>query len=132
MGNQKFQFKFNHLDPGITTIEGITKMAEGNPGAAVFIGEILDKNRLKIGGVDALFMADHLQIYGSNLYVLFSDICDKDPDAAIIVLNSVMLGWLDADRLKDACSRQDYSGKEMIPVNTLRIKYFERMLSGIQ
>ena len=48
-------------------------------------------------------------IRGTNLYVLWSDLCDKD-------LEKVEKLCKDCpdDILEDACSRQDYSGQELI------------------
>ena len=48
-------------------------------------------------------------IRGTNIWVLYSDLCDKD-------LNKVY--WLcescPSDILEDACSRQDYSGRALV------------------
>jgi hypothetical protein len=48
-------------------------------------------------------------IRGTNLWVLYSDLCGKNMDA---VFRLCLL--CPTDVLEDACSRQDYSGRELI------------------
>jgi hypothetical protein len=48
-------------------------------------------------------------IRGTNLYVLWSDLCDKDLNKVEILCKNCP-----NDILEDACSRQDYSGINLI------------------
>lgn len=48
-------------------------------------------------------------IRGTNLYVLYSDLCNKDM-RTVLRLCTVC----PTDVLEDACSRQDYSGRELV------------------
>ena len=48
-------------------------------------------------------------IRGPNLYVLWSDLCDRN-----LSLVAKLCENCPSDILEDACSRQDYSGKELI------------------
>jgi hypothetical protein len=86
--------------------------ANGNPGALTFMMEIIS------GGTDKDYISS-IQIMqkikkcssirGTNLYILYSDLGDKDlrtiADICIKVPDEV---------LEDACNRQDYSGIELI------------------
>ena len=45
----------------------------------------------------------------------------------LAVLRATQLGFFDNRTLKDACHRQDRSGKSMIPVDELLLKVKERL-----
>ena len=49
------------------------------------------------------------EIRGADIHVFFNDLCDKDPVVATVLINECP-----TDLLKDACSRQDRSGKKMV------------------
>lgn len=105
----------------------VAKMSDGNPGAMAAMMEII-QNGAKIdpdgfmGGFGCILSLDTHGIYGSDIYVLHSDICDRDLPKTLAVLRSVQLGFLPESTLKNACSRQDYSGKTMVPVEELYAK----------
>lgn len=48
-------------------------------------------------------------IVGTDLYVLFSDLCGKDPGKTVRLIRDCPKGIL-----IDAASRQDYSGRELV------------------
>jgi hypothetical protein len=56
---------------------------------------------------DTLVKADTLR--GTNLWVLYSDLCDKD-----IFKVATLCKNCPQDILEDACSRQDYSGRALV------------------
>jgi hypothetical protein len=102
----------------------LTKMAEGNPGAVGAMMSIIeDKGKIDpddfMGSIGAILSLDSIGIYGTDIYVLWSDICDKKTNKMLAVLRSHQLGYLTESILKDACSRQDRSGKAMIDVEGL-------------
>lgn len=100
------------------------KMADGNPGAATVImqmikeGETIDPDSA-FGGLGAIMSLDSYGIYGTDIYVLHSDICDNDLPKTLAVLRAVQLGFFNRDTLKYACNQQDYSGKQLVPVDDL-------------
>lgn len=104
-----------------TPITAIAKMSDGNPGAMTAMmelianGEKIDPDSF-MGGLGNILSLDTNGIYGTDIYVLFNDICDRNVARMISVLRAVQLGFLDSSKLADACSRQDYSGKDMIDV----------------
>lgn len=122
----------NYRSSCTTPVELITKMSDGNPGAATVLMEMVSKGRfvdpqslhLGFGGV---FTLDTLGIYGTDIYVLWSDICGKQLNKTLAVLRAHQLGLFDGDTIKDACSRQDYSGRNMIPVEELYLKVKEQL-----
>ena len=55
--------------------EAIIEMSEGNPGALTCMMEMMDSNPMAL--LDILFF-DSLGIYGSKIYMLWNDCCDRD------------------------------------------------------
>lgn len=107
-----------------TAQDMLFKMSDGNPGAITTMVELLQCNasidpESAFGNIGAIITLDSLNIYGTDIYVLWSDICNKDTTKMIAVLRASQLGLLPSVTLKDACSRQDYSGKEMIDVEDM-------------
>jgi len=88
----------------MATIEKIIEWSQGNLGALNFLMSLNDyesiPNRNMIFG--KLERAESIR--GTNLYVLWADLCDKDLDRV-----SVLCADCPIDILEDACSRQDYS-----------------------
>ena len=114
------------------TMDVIVKMSEGNPGAMTALMEMLDKGA-KIdpddfmGGLGAVLDLDTNEIYGTNIYVFYSDICDRNIAKMLSVLRACQLGFFNRQTLIDACNRQDRSGKKMIPVEELYLQVKERL-----
>jgi hypothetical protein len=84
--------------------------AKGNPGAASFLmrleAEVLDNDR------KAIVIANKIEscnIEGTDLWVLFSDLGSKNMTKVFSICERVP-----NDTLKDACARQDYSGRKII------------------
>lgn len=63
--------------------------------------------------IQALFVFAKLDklktIRGTNLYILFSDLCEMDLNKIITLLNDCP-----GNILEDACNRQDRSGKKIV------------------
>lgn len=107
------------INPNDETVNALVKMADGNPGAAVAIGQILKRANeidpeMALGGLNYILLLDEYGIYGTDIYVLFSDICDKDLAKMLAVIRATQLGILDPKLLSAACAQQDYSGKDII------------------
>lgn len=115
-----------------TPMSAIAKMSDGNPGAATVLMHMLTEGG-KIdpddfmGGLGAIMALDSHAIYGTDIYVLHSDICGKELAKTLAVLRAVQLGFFKESVLQDACSRQDYSGRELVPVEELYEKVKERL-----
>jgi len=89
----------------MTLKEVMKKLAKGNPGAMQFLMRCAEEN-VPYAILSKLQLAD---ITGPDMYVLWSDICDKDMNKVIhLVQNCPII------LLSEACSKQDYSGREMV------------------
>jgi hypothetical protein len=110
-----------------TFMDALIKMGNGNPGALTALMEVMNEIEAidpdnALGAVGVLLHLDSLEIYGTDIYVLWSDICERSNVRMIAVLRAVQLGIFPYEKLKDACGRQDYSGKELVPVEELLSK----------
>lgn len=110
----------------------IVKMSNGNPGAINALMEILSKGKTidpddSMQGLGCILMLDTLGIYGTDIYVLYSYICGRDLVKTLAVIRSTQLGFFNGAVLADACSRQDRSGCELVPVEELYLKVKERL-----
>lgn len=87
----------------------VIEWSQGNPGALAFLLGLLKPENL----IASITISDKINkvesLRGSNLYILFSDLCDKD-------YNKVEKLCTDCPDsvLADACSRQDRSGKALV------------------
>lgn len=88
-------------------IEMIMKYSQGNPGAVQFLMEMI--NDLEHAVVIAIKLEAIPSLKGTNLYVLWSDLCNKD-----MSLVAKLCKDCPNDILADACSRQDYSGRKLV------------------
>ena len=106
-----------------TILDVLFKMSDGNPGAITAMMELLKADHVDpdnlMKGLGHLLSLDSLNIYGTNIYILWSDICNRDIVKMIAVLRANQLGYIDSVLLRSACSRQDRSGCKLIDVEDL-------------
>lgn len=124
MGNERIKLEDTMMDI-------MVKMSDGNPGAIKVLMEMIGPNNIDpdnvLGGTGVILFLDTLGIYGTDIYVLYSDICNRSLVSMLAVLRATQMGLFDGSVLKDACSRQDYSGREMVPVEELYTKVQENL-----
>lgn len=106
-----------NINDSVTDI--FVKMGEGNPGAMTAMMQLIGYTKTSFGGFGSILHLDSFEIYGTDIYVLWSDICERDIVKMQAVLRACKLGLFPSNTLKDACSRQDYSGRSMVPVAEL-------------
>ena len=87
----------------------IIQWSEGNPGALTFLMSITHPENAIKGILIIQKLEDAKSIRGTNLYVLWSDLCDKDISKVETLCKNCP-----TDILEDACKRQDYSGRELV------------------
>lgn len=108
-------------------MSAVVKMAGGNMGAVSPLIELLayggqiDPDGF-CGGLGLILLLDTLEIYDTDIYVLYSDICDRDIVKMATAIRAFQLGFISKEKLKDAAGRQDRSGKGMIPIDELFTK----------
>jgi hypothetical protein len=90
-------------------IKLMMKYADGNPGAAVFLVELFSPENLIYAIPIVTKMEKIPSLKGTNLYVLWSDLCGKDISKVADLCTKCP-----NDILEDACSRQDYSGRSLV------------------
>lgn len=107
-----------------SNVSAISKMAEGNHGAARALVDIWTKGPSidpdnGLGGFGPILMLDTLEIYAEKIWVLFNDICDRNVARTIAVIRAAQLGYINDNLLKNACNRQDYKGRDIVLVEEL-------------
>lgn len=86
----------------------ISAWIQGNFGALNFLTaliELPDENGQRI--LNKLNECESIR--GTNLWVLYSDLCEKDMNKVELLCQNCP-----SDILEDACSRQDYSGRKLV------------------
>jgi hypothetical protein len=106
------------LNDDIKTI--LFNMSDGNPGALTVLMELLKPQTNEIdpdsllGGFGSILSLDTIGIYGTDIYVLYNDICDQNLTLFIALLRAHQLGLINDVLLREVSGRQDRSGKELI------------------
>lgn len=102
-------------------------MSDGNPGALTALLELFQNtarvdpdNFMREYG--SILLLDMFEIYGTDIYILWNDICDRDIVNTIALIRAVQMGIISIELLKDICSRRDGSGKSMINVDEVYSK----------
>jgi len=94
-----------------TTSSAITKMSEGNPGTITALSEIFKHTsridpQLRIGAMGVLLSLDTYEIYGTEIYILYNDKCDRDIRRFLMLLRTVQLGLFNRTKLKTMAEDQ--------------------------
>jgi hypothetical protein len=89
----------------------LIEWSEGNPGALQFLMTVFSNTKTTVTQVFAIEtkLVQCSSIRGANLYVLYSDLCEKD-------INKVVELCMKCPNhvLEDACDRQDRSGRLIV------------------
>jgi hypothetical protein len=122
----------NKLKLTDTLMSVVTKMSDGNPGAVNILMQILHRSEKidpdgAMDGFGPIFLLDTYGIYGTDIYVLHNDICHQELSRTLAVLRACQLGFFSNSVLKNVCSKQDYSGRALVPVAELYEKVKERL-----
>lgn len=89
----------------------LIKMSEGNPGSISCMMAILQEHDkidpdAALSGIEAILMLDTYGIYGTDIYILFSDKCDKDIRQMLMLMRATQLGYFSDVRLREMASDQ--------------------------
>lgn len=85
--------------------EILIKMSDGNPGALTSMISIIQEYeaidpQAMMGGLGAVMLFDTWEIYGSSIYVLFNDKCDRDVRKLAIMLRACQMGHIPHTKLQ--------------------------------
>lgn len=121
--------KNSRLDLDKSMIENIIELSDGNPGALVamqkLVNSTIDKDAKILKGLNVLMDLDSAGIYGTDIYVLFNDICHSVVLDVMTLLRGMQLGFVDQVILADACHRQDRSGADTITFDFIASTYWK-------
>ena len=90
-------------------MKNIILYGQGNLGAMSFLMILMAANNIAAYNVVFPKLEEAVSIRGTNLYVLWSDLCDQDLDKVVQLCTNCPTSVLE-----DACNRQDYSGRELV------------------
>ena len=85
-------------------------IAQDNPGALRFAMEMLKEENSQYLIPIGFRLNECPSIRGTNAYVLWSDLCNKD----ISIVAKLCDSSITNEVLEDACNRQDHSGRELV------------------
>lgn len=87
----------------------IIEWSQGNPGAISFLSSLIDPKNIGDAVPIVIKLEEAKSIRGTNLYVLWSDLCERDISKVKALCKNCP-----TNILEDACSRQDYSGRLLV------------------
>lgn len=87
----------------------LIEWSQGNPGALNFLMGLMRDENLKHSIPIVILLEKATTIRGTNLWVLYSDLCGKDYAKVAQLCKDCPQAIIE-----DACSRQDYSGRELV------------------
>ena len=109
-----------------TTHEIIFKMSEGNPGAVRVLCEILQNPQIDpdgfMGPTGVILSLDILELYGSNIWILYKDVCGESVVKFIAVTRAYQLGFA-----TEKAIHQALNDPEILDVDSLCAQVEERL-----
>lgn len=97
--------ELKRLTPSMTLIEASVALVDGNPGAATAVAALVLAARDGIdpgqpfGAHGPLFALDELELYGSDIWVLYKDVCGMDAVKFMALLRGWRLGVVRKEQL---------------------------------
>ena len=87
------------------------KICDGNPGAMQALmslqTEVINIDpKGSIGGFAPMLLLDTFGIYGSDIYILFNDKCNSEPDTMWALLKATQMGIIKQSKLKEMAADQ--------------------------
>lgn len=99
----------------------IMGMSEGNPGALNAIMGTMEINAevdpdSALGNMGTVIMLDSFKIYGSDIWVLYKDVCGQSALNMIAIIRAVQMGIMDLADLKEAMKNCFFESERMAEV----------------
>ena len=85
-------------------MEVVVKMAEGNAGAATLVIKLLQDDPMNL--VTVILALDTIGLYGSKLYMLWNDSCDRNLSKLKDVMEAWRVGEITEESIHKAVSGQ--------------------------
>lgn len=103
------------LTPKDTLEDCVVKLTDGNPGAMEALLRYINQYPVRFHNILMLTMhyLDSLEIYGSDIYVLWNDKCKRDNHKFFLLLRSATLNYFPRERIKTLS--KDHAYKINIP-----------------
>ena len=94
-----------------SALEMIVEMSDGNPGAIQALGAIINQSaaidpQSALGGMGPILSLDTHQIYGADIYVLYSDKCQRNVRKLLVLLRACQLGIMPESLLQSLAADQ--------------------------
>ena len=94
-----------------TGMDMMMKMSDGNPGALTAIMDIMAKSvdidpQSALGEISCILSLDTHEIYGSDIYVLWNDKCNREARRVVMLLRAVQLGFMHESKLQSLAGDQ--------------------------
>ncbi len=115
-----------------TLIDIIVKMADGNPGAASVMGELMRDGHLidpdnMFGGMSCIMRLDSLGIYGPNIWILYKDVCGESIFNLVALLRGFQLGFTNELVIRDHLNVLKSNGIPFAGLDELILKVQEEL-----
>lgn len=94
-----------------TTADVFVKMSDGNPGALNVLMTITKEHdeidpQAMMGGLGAIMSLDTYEIYGTDIYILYNDKCNRDIRTMLMLMRATQLGFFSLTRLQEMAHDQ--------------------------
>ena len=94
-----------------TAMEAVAKMCDGNPGSITAMMQIMTEHdeidpQAMMGGIGAIMILDTWKIYGTEIYILWSDKCGRDVRKMLMLMRATQLGIFPQAKLNEMAKDQ--------------------------
>lgn len=101
----------NRIKGNMNFIDMLYAMSEGNPGATSVLTQLLShKTQNWAGGLGLVLNLDSYGVYGSDIWVLYKDICGEDIDLVCTVLRTFQFGTFSREEIAEIL-KENASGR---------------------
>lgn len=119
-------FTDTRIKGNMSIMDTLVIMSEGNPGAVTCLADVMkettaiDPQNL-MGGLNVVLSLDTYGIYGSPIYILWADQCNRDTREFLMLMRATQLGFLSSHKLReisdDQTGRCRLTSEEMTALN---------------
>ena len=107
----------------------LLSMSDGNPGAAMALSEIVTTGKYEkidpdalLGGLGIVFTLDEFGIYGSDIWILWKNVCDYSVLNIATIFRAHQLGIIHKSMIINAVEDERNTGRKKIGDNPIGFK----------